>query len=255
MQWQGKVVIVTGGAQGIGMAVTQHFARAGAHVAVADCDPEAGIEIRQALRGEGRSVTAHVCDVASEEDIHTVINEVLAKHKKIDCLVNDAGISWIGHLFDRSVSDWDRVINVNLRGPYLFVRHAAPHMPSGSAIVNISSTRAIMSEPNTEPYSASKAGLIGLTHALAITLGERGIRVNAISPGWIDVSAWKKASLRKQAKLSEEDHAQHPVGRVGKPEDIAELCFFLADSDRSGFITGQNFVVDGGMTRKMTYEE
>lgn len=255
MGWQGKTVIVTGGAQGIGMAVTHVFARAGAHVAVADCDPEAGIEIQQAMRGEGHSVTAHVCDVSSDEDIRVVINEVISKHRRIDCLINDAGISWSGGLFDRSLSDWDRVINVNLRGPYLFAKHAAPHMLPGSAIVNISSTRALMSEPNTEPYSASKAGLIGLTHALAITLGGHGIRVNAISPGWIDVSAWKKTSLRKQAKLSEQDHAQHPTGRVGRPEDIAELCLYLADSDRAGFITGQNFVVDGGLTRKMIYEE
>ena len=255
MDWQGKTVIVTGGAQGIGMAVTQIFARSGAHVAVADCDPEAGIEIQQAMRAEGCSVSAHVCDVSSDDDIRTVLGEVTAKHKGIDCLINDAGISWIGGLFDRSLTDWDRVINVNLRGPYLFAKHAAPHMSSGSAIINISSTRALMSEPNTEPYSASKAGLIGLTHALAITLSERGIRVNVIIPGWIDVSAWKKSSLRKQAKLSDQDHTQHPAGRVGKPEDVAELCLYLADNDRAGFITGQNFVVDGGMTRKMIYEE
>lgn len=255
MDWQGKVVIVTGGAQGIGMAVTQIFAHAGAHVAVADSDPEAAIEIQQAIRAERLSITAHVCDVASDEDIRTVVGEVVSKHKRIDGLINVAGIGWIGNFFERSLSDWDRVINVNLRGPYLFAKHAAPHMTRGGAIVNIASTRALMSEPNTEPYSASKAGLIGLTHALAITLGERGIRVNAISPGWIDVSAWKKTSLRKPAKLSDRDHAQHPAGRVGKPEDIAELCLFLADSDRSGFITGQNFVADGGMTRKMIYEE
>ncbi|MCC6793714.1 MAG: SDR family oxidoreductase [Candidatus Hydrogenedentes bacterium] len=255
MDWQGKVVIVTGGAQGIGMAVTHTFARAGAHVAVADSDPEAGIEIQQAMRAEGRSVTAHVCDVSSENDIRTVIGEVTAKHNRIDCLINVAGISWIGGLFDRSLSDWDRVININLRGPYLFAKHAASHMPRDSAIVNIASTRALMSEPDTEPYSASKAGLIGLTHALAITLGKTGIRVNVISPGWIDVSAWRKSSMRNQAKLSEKDHAQHPAGRVGIPEDIAELCLYLADSNKAGFITGQNFVVDGGMTRKMIYEE
>jgi len=255
MDWSGKTVVVTGGAQGIGMAVTQAFARAGAQVWVADCDPEAGIEIQQTMRAEGRNVTAQVCDVADEDDIRALVRAVTAKDGRIDCLINDAGIGWIGGLFDRSTADWDRVIAVNLRGPYLCARHAAPHMPRGGAIVNVASTRALMSEPNTEPYSASKAGLVGLTHALAITLGERGIRVNAISPGWIDVSAWKKSSLRKPAELSERDHVQHPVGRVGRPEDIAELCLYLADSDRAGFITGQNFVVDGGMTRKMTYEE
>jgi len=156
---------------------------------------------------------------------------------------------------DRAAADWDRVISVNLRGAYLCSRYATPHMPRGSAIVNIASTRALMSEPDTEPYAASKAGLLGLTHALALTLGERGIRVNAISPGWIDVSNWKKSSARRQVELSERDHGQHPAGRVGRPEDIAELCLFLSDTQRSGFITGQNFVCDGGMTKKMLYVE
>ncbi|NUM54753.1 MAG: SDR family oxidoreductase [Candidatus Hydrogenedentes bacterium] len=254
MAFDGKCVIVTGGAQGIGMAITQTFARAGAHVWVADCDPEAGSEIQQTMRTEGLHVTSLVCDVASEDDIRETVHSVVTKSRQIDGLINVAGIGWTGGLFDRSAADWDKVIDVNLRGPYLFARHAAPHMPPGSAIVSIASTRALMSEPNTEPYSASKAGLIGLTHALAVTLGDRGIRVNAISPGWIDVSAWRKSSLRKQAALSERDHRQHPAGRVGTPDDIAGLCLFLADSTKSGFVTGQNFVVDGGMTRKMIYE-
>lgn len=255
MYFRDRVVIVTGGAQGIGMAITRVFAYAGAHVWVADCDAEACGEIQQAMRTEGKHVTAQICDVALEEDIRSFVDTVLASERHIDCLINNAGIGWIGGFFDRVTADWDRVINVNLRGPYLFARYAAPHMPAGSALLNIASTRALMSEPNTEPYSASKAGILGLTHALAITLGERGIRVNAISPGWIDVSAWKKRSQSNQAVLSNRDHAQHPAGRVGKPEDIAELCLYLADSSRAGFITGQNFVVDGGMTRKMIYEE
>lgn len=255
MYFRDRVVIVTGGAQGIGMAITRMFAHAGAHVWIADCDVEACGEIEQAMRAEGKYATAQICDVASEENIRSFMDTVLASENRIDCLINNAGIGWIGGFFERDTADWDRVIDVNLRGPYLFARHAAPHMPAGSTILNIASTRALMSEPNTEPYSASKAGIIGLTHALAITLGERGIRVNAISPGWIDVSAWKKQANCKQAALSDRDHAQHPAGRVGKPEDIAELCLYLADSSRAGFITGQNFVVDGGMTRKMIYEE
>ncbi|MBM3288838.1 MAG: SDR family oxidoreductase, partial [Candidatus Hydrogenedentes bacterium] len=209
----------------------------------------------QAMRAEGRHVTAVACDVADEDDIRAMVRTVAAKDGRIDVLVNNAGVAWTGGLFDRTTADWDRVMNVNLRGPYLCARHAVPHMPRGGAIVNIASTRALMSEPNTEPYSASKAGVIGLTHALAITLGERGIRVNAISPGWIDVSTWKKSSLRKPSALTERDHTQHPAGRAGTPEDIAALCLYLADSDRAGFITGQNFIVDGGMTRKMIYEE
>jgi len=121
------------------------------------------------------------------------------------------------------------------------------------AIVNIASTRAIQSEPNTEAYSASKGGILALTHSLAMSLGP-DIRVNCISPGWIDVSEWKKSQQAKKPHLTKMDHAQHPAGRVGKPEDIAALVAFLI-SDEAGFITGQNFVVDGGMTKKMIYEE
>lgn len=132
--------------------------------------------------------------------------------------------------------------------------HAAPLMKrsGGGAMINIASTRALQSEPNTEAYAASKGGVLALTHALAVSLGPDRIRVNAVSPGWIDVTEWKKAALRKAAHLTEADHAQHPVGRVGHPDDIASACVFLA-SDEAGFVTGQNLVIDGGMTVKMIY--
>jgi NAD(P)-dependent dehydrogenase (short-subunit alcohol dehydrogenase family) len=133
-------------------------------------------------------------------------------------------------------------------------KHAAPHLRRArGAIVNIASTRALQSEPNTEAYSASKGGLVALTHALAVSLGP-DVRVNCVSPGWIDVSARRKRSRRKPEALRPEDRAQHPVGRVGTPEDVAELVAFLL-SDAAGFITGQDFIADGGMTRKMIYIE
>jgi NAD(P)-dependent dehydrogenase (short-subunit alcohol dehydrogenase family) len=136
----------------------------------------------------------------------------------------------------------------------LFAKHAAPALKArGGAIVNIASTRALMSEPNTESYAASKGGIVALTHALAASLGP-DVRVNCISPGWIDVSRWKKPSKRKPAQLRPEDHAQHLAGRVGRPEDIAGLAAYLIGPE-SSFITGANFVVDGGMTRKMIYAE
>ncbi|HSV26450.1 MAG TPA: SDR family oxidoreductase, partial [Sedimentisphaerales bacterium] len=132
---------------------------------------------------------------------------------------------------------------VNLTGPFLTSKHAAPHIARNKGgIVNIASTRALMSEANTEAYSASKAGLVGLTHALAVSLGP-DVRVNCISPGWIDTA---------DSRLSDADHAQHPAGRAGRPEDIAEMTLYLC-SAAAGFITGQNFVVDGGMTKKMIY--
>lgn len=140
-------------------------------------------------------------------------------------------------------------IAVNLNGVYYLSEAVLPCMPPGlSSIINISSTRALQSEPNTAAYSASKAGLCGLTHSQAITLAGR-VRVNAVLPGWINTDPAGEAALR------DEDHKWHPVGRVGTPQDIAEMCLFLADEKRSGFITGQEFVVDGGVTKKMVYPE
>ncbi|MGE0082079.1 MAG: SDR family oxidoreductase, partial [Thiohalomonadaceae bacterium] len=157
-------------------------------------------------------------------------------------------------LTDLAVEQWQRIIGVTLTGAFLCARAAAPLLrrPSG-CIINIASTRALMSEPHTEAYAASKGGLVALTHALAVSLGPE-VRVNCISPGWIDVSAWKKSRVREQAVLRPQDHAQHPAGRVGRPEDLATMALFLA-GDGAGFVTGQNFVVDGGMTRKMIYVE
>ena len=146
-----------------------------------------------------------------------------------------------------SLADWQRVIDVNLTAAFLFARAAEkPLRKAKGAIVTIASTRALMSEPNTEAYSATKGGLVALTHALSMSLGP-DVRVNCISPGWIETGDY--------GKLRKKDHDQHPAGRVGKPDDIAEMAAFLLDGKRSGFVTGANFVVDGGMTRKMIYSE
>jgi hypothetical protein len=255
VSYQHKTIIVTGGAQGIGMAISTAFARVGAYVCIADIDAEAGEELAKALSYDGGTVDSIETDMADAAQVQRLIGCVLQARKTIDVLVNNAGIGTQDTLAGRDVATWDHVLAVNLRGPYLSAQLAAPHMLPGSAIVNIASTRAFMSEPNTEPYSASKGGVVALTHSLAVTLGPKGIRVNCISPGWIDVTGAKKQSLRMPAALSNRDHAQHPVGRVGRPEDIAEACLFLADNEKAGFITGQNLVVDGGVTIKMIYEE
>lgn len=173
---------------------------------------------------------------------------------RIDVLVNNAGIFNPIPLEHRRPEEWLRVIGVNLNSAYFFAGECADALrQSRGSIINIASTRALMSEPHTEAYSASKGGLVALTHALAISLGPE-VRVNCISPGWIDVSGWKKTSVRAPMALRDIDHRQHPVGRVGIPEDVAQTALFLA-SPEAGFITGQNIVVDGGMTRKMIYAE
>ena len=153
-----------------------------------------------------------------------------------------------------SLEDWHRYIGSHLTGAFLCCKHALPALRDArGAIVNVASTRAVQSEPHTEPYAAAKGGLVALTHALAISEGPL-VRVNAISPGWIATDAWRKPARRRQPKLSSEDHGQHPVGRVGEPQDIANLAVYLL-SAAAGFVTGQAIVVDGGMTRKMQYAE
>jgi NAD(P)-dependent dehydrogenase (short-subunit alcohol dehydrogenase family) len=250
-----RVACVTGGAQGIGKGVAVELLRRGYAVAVVDVDEEAGDECLEEL-GETGPLLFLPADVSDEDEVAACIEEAVGRLGRLDGLVNNAGLAdpFHGPVEDLSLDTWLEVIDTNLTGAFLMVKHAVPHLRrAGGSIVNIASTRALQSEPDTEAYAASKGGLLALTHALALSLGPE-VRVNAVSPGWIDVSAWKKRAQRHPAELSDADHLQHPAGRVGTPEDVAATVAFLL-SDEAGFITGQNFVVDGGMTRKMVYEE
>lgn len=246
-----RAVIVTGGAQGIGRGLAERFLAEGCRVLIADCDAEAGAETAGELSGRGE--IRFVCtDVADEASVQAMAEAALSAFGGIDVLVNNAGIMLRKPLVELALPEWNRVLAVNLTGAFLCAKHCAPALRrSRGTIVNIASTRAVMSEPDTESYSASKGGLVALTHALAVSLAPE-VRVNCISPGWIDVSSLQKSSRRQAEVLSEADHAQHPVGRVGGVEDIAAMAVFLASAE-SGFVTGQNFVVDGGMTKKMIY--
>jgi NAD(P)-dependent dehydrogenase (short-subunit alcohol dehydrogenase family) len=173
---------------------------------------------------------------------------------RLDGLVNNAGIAHpeVGPVEDMALAVWERFLSVNLTGAFLCTKHAIPHLRrTRGAIVNIGSTRAIQSEPETIAYSATKGGIAALTHSLAISLGP-AIRVNCIEPGWIATSSFAPRDTRKPPKLTRRDHAQHPVGRVGIPEDIAALCAWLLSAE-AGFVTGSIHVSDGGMTRKMIY--
>lgn len=249
-----KVAVVTGGAQGIGKAISLHLAEEGYHVIVADIDQKAGKKLISAYKKIYQIQFFHT-DVSDENSVKRLYAFVKKQYKGVDALINNAAIASAENapLQELAFEEWNKRISTNLSGPFLWTKHFADllKMKSG-AIVNIASTRALMSEPNTEAYSASKGGVVALTHALANTLGPK-IRVNAVSPGWIDVRNWQKDS-QEVPELREIDHAQHPVGRVGKPMDVAHLVSFLI-SNRAQFITGQNFVIDGGMTKKMIYEE
>jgi len=250
-----KTVIVTGGAQGIGKAVTKRFLTDGYVVVMAEYDQEAGAEALEEFRPLGE-VYFFYADVAEENAARLVVESTIKQTGRIDCLVNNAGIAEdMGLSLDKlSLEIWNRVLSVNLTGMFLFAKHAASHLrKTKGSIVNIASTRALMSEKDTFVYSVSKGGAVALTHSLAVSLGP-DVRVNCISPGWIDTREWKKKSAKRKPDLSETDNLQHPAGRVGKPEDVSSLVAYLC-SDEAGFITGANFVVDGGMTRKMIYEE
>jgi len=246
-----KVAIVTGGGQGIGKAIAKKFLENSISVVIAEIDEEAGRETEEEYSSLGE-IKFIKTDVSNEEEVRNMIEETIKIFGRINYLINNAGIGINKHISELTLEEWNRVLGVNLTGAFLCSKYAYPYLKKEKGvIINIASTRAFMSEPNTEAYSASKGGIYALTHALAISLGP-DIRVNCISPGWIEVSEWKKKSLRKPAELTELDHKQHPVGRVGRPEDIANLVLYLI-SDDAGFITGANFIVDGGMTRKMIY--
>ena len=229
-----KAALVTGGAQGIGEATARLLAERGYRVAIAD---------RKApVRRQPRILFIR-CDVSREPQVRACVRRVVARFGRLDALVNNAGIASPGNgpVEKLALAEWNRRIGVNLTGVFLMAKHAAPHLRrSSGAVVNIASTRALQSEPDTEAYAASKGGMVALTHALAMSLGPR-VRVNCISPGWI-----------AHGPVRRRDHAQHPVGRVGRDQDVAELVAFLL-SDAAGFATGQNYVLDGGMTKKMIY--
>lgn len=247
------VVLVTGAGQGIGKGVARALVDAGMRVCLAELDEEAGRAAEQELGEQSFFVQT---DVADEASVQGAVSACLARFGRLNGLVNNAGIAAPGStpVEALELATWRRMLDTNLTGMFLCTKHALPALRQArAAIVNIASTRALQSEPNTEAYAAAKGGVVALTHALAMSLGP-DVRVNCISPGWIDVSEWKKPSQRRASKLSAQDHAQHPVGRVGHPLDIAKLTLFLLSAD-AGFITGQNFVVDGGMTRKMIYKE
>ena len=244
MASESRVAIVTGAANGIGRAIARRLLADGWRIGAVDLSKA---ELARAFGRQQRRAEIIVGDVAGEATAATAVAATQARFRRLGGVVSNAGIMHRIPLHRHALADWRRVIDVNLTATFLLAKAAEKALRrANGALVAIASTRALMSEPNTESYSASKGGLLALTHALAMSLAP-DVRVNCVSPGWIETKNYR--GLRRK------DHAQHPAGYVGRPEDIAEIVAYLIDGTRAGFVTGANFVVDGGMTRKMIYEE
>jgi NAD(P)-dependent dehydrogenase (short-subunit alcohol dehydrogenase family) len=249
-----KVVAITGGAQGIGRGIAYAFANAGYSVSIVDTATDAGDEAVAHIENAGRRAIFEHADISRAEDVRRWVALTVRELGVPDVLINNAGINANKPFLELPVEDFDRVQGVNVRGTFLCSQAIARELVAakrGGAIVNIASTRAFMSEADTEAYTASKGAIVALTHGMAISLGGYGIRVNAVSPGWIETSDWQFSGRAKTPHHSDADKAQHPVGRVGVPNDIAEACLFLATE--ASFMTGQNIIIDGGMSVKMIY--
>lgn len=247
---QNKIVFITGGANGIGKAIVKAFCEAGADVTFCDMDEIAGQQLKDEMISYKCSfVHLDVTDVGA---LTNTVNTILSGKGNIDILINNVGVGNFGSILDVSVEEFDKTLDINLRPVFITAKLLAKlrslhkDLNSYGRIINMSSTRYLMSEPDTEAYAASKGAVVSLTHALAVSLSRYNITVNCISPGWIDTGHY--------GELRPIDHNQHPSGRVGRPEDIAGTCLFLCDP-ANDFINGQNIVVDGGMTKKMIYVE
>ena len=246
MLLEGKNAIVTGGSQGIGEAISYELAREGANVCLLYRKHESeAYRIRDEIISMGRNALALKADASSFEDAEKIVNQTLAEFGRIDILVNNAGMNWDGVSWKMTEEQWDRVIEVNLKGYFNFTRHAAPHFKEQNygKIINVTSINGLRGKFGQSNYSASKAGIIGFTKSLAKELGAFGVNVNAVAPGLIETSMLRESDARD--KIVDLAMGEIVMKRVGLPEDVANVVVFLA-SDKARHVTGEVIKVDGG---------
>jgi len=244
MEHEGKIALVTGGAQGIGLDIVKDLAKTGAHVIIADINIEGAEKSAEEVRASGSSAEAVKLDVSNSENVKEVFDKIFKDHKPLDILVNNAGITRDALMIRMKEDAWDLVISINLKGCFLCGQQAVKQMMKQrkGSIVNIASIVGVMGNAGQANYSAAKAGLIGLTKTMAREVATRGITVNAVAPGFIDTEMTRVLDESVRDKLVE----QIPLARLGLPQDVADCVAFLV-SDRASYITGQVINVNGGM--------
>jgi NAD(P)-dependent dehydrogenase (short-subunit alcohol dehydrogenase family) len=250
----GRGAVVTGAAMGIGAGIAAELAREGAAVVIADVDDDAAAATAASLRADGARIEAVHCDVSRDEDVRRLMDEGAASLGGLHVVVNNAAVGIYKSVVDATVEEFDRALAVNLRGVFLGIKHAAPHLRAagGGSIVNIASVHSVQNVGGTAPYAASKGGVVALTRAAAIDLANAGIRVNAICPGWIDTPLIRGifASSDDPEGTRGAVERRQLLGRLGTPEEIGRAAAFLA-SDDSSYVTGSLLFVDSGMTAQL----
>ncbi len=252
-----KIALVTGAGSGIGRAIALIYARQGAHVVVADLNPESADAVVEQIVGKSGAAEAQRLNVVDETQVTAAFEATVRRHGRLDILVNNAGISHVGNILETSAEDWDRVMEVNTRGVFLCAKAAVAHMlrqqPAGGVIVNIASVAGLISVDRRFPYCASKGAVISMTRSIAIDFAQQGIRANAICPGTVQTPFVEGYLTRHFADTADEVrqqlHARQPLGRMGQPEEIAAAALYLA-ADEAAFVTGSMLVIDGGWTAR-----
>lgn len=247
-EMKGKVACITGASSGIGRATAVKFAAEGAPVAVVARRADKLNEVAKEIEAAGGTVTVIAADVTKDAEIERVVSETVAAFGGIDVVVNAAGIIANGTIENTTLADWDYMFDVNVRGPFYLIQRAMPYLIERRGnVVNVSSVTGIRAFPGVLAYCSSKAALDQLTHCVALEMASKGVRVNAVDPGVVVTSLHRTGGMNDEAYAAflERSKTTHPLGRVGKPEEVAELIFFLASS-KAGWITGGSYSIDGG---------